>query len=186
MATRHRPGILCLEGAWDPKLTSTSTVAPILELLRSQQAIEYAHKDVATPTELNHYLNKWLQKQYANLDVGYLAFHGEPGVIFLGRKRVTLDDIAGMLDGRGRGRILHFGSCSTLDVPLAEIREFLSVTKLRAICGYRSDVDWIESAAFEVLLIDSLSHYKRVDAAYNWMKKNYPGMCRRLKFKMVW
>ena len=51
---------------------------------------------------------------------------------------------------------------------------------------YRVDVDWIESAAFEVLLIDSLSHYKRVDAAYNWMKKNYPGMCRRLKFKMVW
>ena len=186
MPRKQTPGILCLEGEWSTRLTDTSTVHPILELLAHQQQIKFIHKDVGTPDELEHYLNKWLQKQYDEFNVGYLAFHGEPGAILLGRRRVDLDTISGIINKRGGGRILHFGSCSTLDIAPRHIRGFLTETRVKAVCGYREDVDWLESAAFEVLLVEALTYYRRVDAAYNHLRKNYLNLCRRLQFKMVW
>ena len=85
------------------------------------------------------------------------------------------------------GRILHFGSCSTLATDHEdEIKQFLKQTKIKAVCGYRNDVDWLESAAFEVLLIDALAYYLRVDAVSNYLWKEYPNLCERLQFKMVW
>ena len=186
MPRKQTPGIICLEGEWSSKLTDTSTVHPILELLAHQQQIKFIHKDVGTLDELDHYLNKWLQKQYAEYNIGYLAFHGDPGGIWLGRKRVDLETITEIIDRRGSGRILHFGSCSTLDIPPRHIKQFLADTKVKAVCGYREDVGWLESAAFEVLLVEALTYYRRVDAAYNYLRKNYSNLCRRLQFKMVW
>lgn len=187
MPRKQTPGIFCLEGAWGPKLTDPSTVRPLLDLLAGQKQIKFIHKDVVTVNELEYYLNKWLQRQYEAYNVGYLAFHGEPGQLFLGRRRVSLDMLAEIIDGRGSGRILHFSSCSTLDIDQEdEIKQFLKRTKVKAVCGYRNDVDWLESAAFEVLLIEALAYYRRVDAVSNYLWRDYPNLCERLQFKMVW
>ena len=186
MPKRHQPGVFCLEGEWESRLTDRSTVRPILDLLDGRQIIRVIHKDVATPDELGHYLNKWLQKQYASFDIGYLAFHGSPGVLFLGRKKLELEHLADLIAGRGNGRVLYFGSCSTLDIPKKRIDEFLQSTKLKAVCGYRADVEWLESAAFELLLIEALSHYRRIDFADRWLRSNYGQLCRSLKYKMHW
>ena len=95
--------------------------------------------------------------------------------------------LAEIIDGRGSGRILHFSSCSTLDIDQeGEIKQFLKRTKVKAVCGYRNDVDWLESAAFEVLLIEALAYYRRVDAVSNYLWREYPNLCDRLQFKMVW
>lgn len=187
MPRKQTPGIFCLEGAWDPKLTDPSTVRPLLELLAGRKEIKFIHKDVATVNELQHYLNKWLQTQYESFSVGFLAFHGTRGKLSLGRRQVTLEMLAEFIGGRGSGRILHFSSCSTLDTDEEdEIRQFLKRTKLKAVCGYRSDVEWLESAAFEVLLVEALAYYRRVDAVSNFLWKDYPNLCKRLDFRMVW
>ena len=62
-----------------------------------------------------------------------------------------------------------------------DLREPLGV---RAITGFREDVDWFESMAFELLLFDCLTHYKRLDAAEAYIKKNYGQLARRLGFVM--
>jgi hypothetical protein len=171
---------------WSSRLTDRSSVLPVLDLLERQGVIDFIYRDAGTVGELEHYLDKWLQKQYDRFGIGYLAFHGEPGALKVGRSRVSLEDLAETIDGRGAGRVLYFGSCATLDWPRKELEEFVRVTKLRAVCGYLEDVDWIESAAFEVLLIEALSYYKRIDAVDRWMKKNHAGFCRRLRYKMIW
>jgi len=184
------PGIFCLEGEWSPKLTDPSTVRPILELLATQRLIKFIQKDVGTIEELRYFLNKWLQKQYADYSVGYLAFHGEPGALWLRRgHRVDLETLAEIINGRGAGRILYFGSCSTLDLEeknASDLQDFLRETKLKAVCGYSADVNWLESAAFEVLLVEALTYYRRVDAMDNYLRHNYPNLCDRLEFRMVW
>jgi hypothetical protein len=177
---------MCLEGMWSSRLTDRSSVLPVLELLERQEVIEYIHRDAGTIAELDHYLNKWLQKGYARFGTAYLAFHGEPGALLVGRSRVTLDDLAEIIDRRAEGRVLFLGGCAVLDQPKRDIKEFVKKTRLRGVCGYLENVDWIESAAFEILLIEALTRYKRIDAVHNWMRTNYAGFCRRLEFKLVW
>jgi hypothetical protein len=186
MPGRTIPGVICFEGMWTSRLTDKSSVLPLLDLLERQQCIRYVHRDIGTIGELEHYVDKWLQKGYANYGLGQFAFHGEPGAISVGRKRMSMEELAALIDGRAAGRTIYFGSCGTLKVPKARWTEFLRATKARAVCGFHADVDWLESAAFEMLLIEAVTHYKRIDASYNWMRKNHGGLCRRLEFKMHW
>ena len=158
---------------------------PVLELLDGRNVLEYVHRDVGTTDELEYYLGKWLQRGYERFGTGYLAFHGDAGALKVGRSWLGLDQLAEMIDGRGAGRVMYFGSCGTMAAPKGELAEFVRTTKLRAVCGYREDVDWIESAAFEILLVEALSRYKRMGYAENWLRKNHAGFCRRLCFKMV-
>ena len=105
----------------------------------------------------------------------------------MGKQEVSLEKLAEIIDGKGSGRILYFGSCSTLATDQEdEIKRFLKETKIKAVCGYNKDIPWIESAAFEVLLIDALACYQRIHAANNFLRKDYPNLCERLDFKMVW
>ena len=139
MPKRQKQGVLCLEGNWDhrQRLTNSSTVRPILDLLAGQKQINFIHKDVATADELKHYLRKWLQKQYQAYNIGYMAFHGAPGALCVGKEDVSLDELAEIIDGKGSGRILYFGSCSTLATDQEdEIKQFLKETKIKAVCGY--------------------------------------------------
>jgi len=47
-------------------------------------------------------------------------------------------------------RIIHFGSCSVLKYDKDKIRDFMDKTGAAVVTGYTKDVDWIESAAFEM------------------------------------
>ena len=50
--------------------------------------------------ELEHYVDKWLQKRSAGYQVGYFGFHGGPGSLSLGGMRyVSLEDLEAIIDG---------------------------------------------------------------------------------------
>ena len=101
---------------------------------------------------------------------------------------VALEDLALHLDGRASGRIMYFGDggCATLDAERQQLQQFVKATKLRGIFGFLEDVDWIESVAFEILLIEALARCKRVDDVDAWIKKNYAGLRCRLRFNLIW
>ena len=85
----RQKGIFCLEADWSSDLKSRSSVEPILELLDQEETdrVPHIHRDVATPEELEFFLDKWTQKGYRSHPILYLAFHGDPGRIFLGDQR---------------------------------------------------------------------------------------------------
>lgn len=146
----------------------------------------FIHRDVGTEAELEHYLAKWSQKRYSNYSLAYLAFHGTAEHIWIGRSKVTLDEIEAMLAGKCAGRVLYFGSCSTLDLEDGEIDRFRRAIGARAVCGYVEDVDWLESAAFELLLIDALTYYERIDAAFNYLHREYRALVDKLGLRSSW
>ena len=43
---------------------------------------------------------------------------------------------------------------------------------------------WLESAAFDLLLLEALTRYRRADGVENWLRKQYPSMVDRLGFVM--
>lgn len=145
-------GVFCLEGPWESDLSVGSSVRPLLELLRINAEIPYIHRECSTGVELEHYLSKWTQKRYSKFPILYLASHGEQFGIQLTREFYDLDTIADTLGSKCSNRIIMISSCSTLKTDKRHLKRFLRTTNSLAICGYRSDVDWMRSAAFELLL----------------------------------
>lgn len=183
MPRRRTPGVFCLETPWDDDLRDASTVGPLLAVLEQRRVIKFIHRDVATRSELEHYLDRWLLKKYADYPIGYMAFHGHRGAIELAAEDYTLDQMGDAFSGRMTGRMLYFGSCATVRITEPAAKRFLRTTGATAVCGYTRSVDWIESASFDLNLIEALTRYARPGAAFNHLERNHDKVCERVGFK---
>lgn len=181
MPPRGRKGVFCLEGAWEKRLDDRTSVFPTLEMLERLGVAQYIHRDVGTEEELYHYLSKWAQRGYGTYEVLYFAFHGVRGGIRVGRGTVPLADLAEKLQGKAAGRLVYFGCCSVMGDRTA-VADFYKETGAKAICGYTRDVDWIESAAFDLLLLSSLVSSQRIDARVNHVRTRYADLTKALGF----
>jgi hypothetical protein len=182
-------GDFCLEGEWDSDLRKRTSVVPVLELLERLRVIKVIHRKVATIGEVEHYLNLWSQARYADYPVLYLAAHGERGWLsWSNGNHTSLDDLAEILGDSANNCYIHLGSCSTL-FNENETRAFVKKTGARALLGFRVDVGWVESAAFETLLLPKLAEYaptkKTARTFFNTMMGLQGDLARRLKFVMV-
>jgi len=182
----NRPGIFCLEGEWSSKLTDRTSVRPHLDMLTPiGVTAPLIHRDVATREEFFYYCEKWLQKQYAHYSLGYFAFHGNEACINLGRHEITLQDMAAFLGRRASGRTIYFGSCSTMAVPDKELLSFVRQTDVRAVCGYTKKVDWLDSAAFDYILLPLLLDRAYTKTVYSSLARDHAGFVRGLGFRLA-
>ena len=148
--------IYCLEGNWNTNPRSKQSVRPILELLYHSAGIKYIYRKCNTRDKFFEYLRQYTFKRYRNYTVLYIAFHGRPNGICIGHDFITLAEIAEALTGHLNGRIVHFGSCSTMRTKRVNIDDFLDRTGAEQISGYRKIVDFVEASAWEmVYLINS-------------------------------
>ena len=156
-------GIYCIEGLWDHgNIQDQSTVLPILDLLEKRGYCNYLFRDCATKSELEFFLDKWkhrtINEKYPIL---YLAFHGDPGYIFLTHKdKYSLEELADFLGDKCTGKIIYFGSCSTLNIDKRRINSFLKKTGAIATIGYKREIDWIQSAACDLFVFEALQSDK--------------------------
>ncbi len=189
-------GIFCLEGDWLSHLKRPSSVEPILAVIDHQLTPRrhHIHRDIGTIQELEYYLAKWTQKQYSGYPILYLGFHGEKGIINIGdgrsgTSRVSLDDLAKHLAGACDRRLIHFTSCSTLGVNGHQLNSFLKKTGALAVSGYETDVDWIKSAAFELLVLSEFQYgaltHKGVSGMYDRILKHAGGLAKELQFRLI-
>jgi hypothetical protein len=185
--------VLVVEGEWTARLTP-ETVTPLLAFLRdgTESGLSFVHARIGTRAELNHRLREWGRPRWAAYPLLYMAFHGDPGIVYLDHRRtspLSLEWIAERLAGRCRGRIIHFGACATLDVSKSRLDRFLQYTGAEAITGYRRAVDWDASILFEAMLLWTLSRRKvsraNVGRAVEELRKRAPGLARQLAFRAV-
>jgi hypothetical protein len=187
-------GVFCIEGDWYGDHNRSATVKPMLELLgqSAMGKVDFIHHNVATREELAHHLKRW--RRSSRFRVLYLAFHGAPGLIYLGHRRrrsdvVTLDDLAKMTGSGLAERVVHFGSCSTFAVDRRVVRRFLKQTGMTAATGFASDVNWFRTTVFEFLMLatvverrTNLRAARRLEAA---LLRELPSLRRELAFRMV-
>lgn len=189
-------GIFCLEGDWSGKLHKRSSVEPILELLRQWEPyyVPYVHRDVATRAEFEYYISRWVQKSMAAYPILYLAFHGKSSEVTIGDhrlagNRVSIAELGDMLKGKCHGRMIYFGSCQTLDLHGNSIRAFLRKTGALAVCGYRRDVEWLDSTAFELVMMSAMQLHSMTRRGAAAMRRRIdvraPVLARMLRFHMV-
>lgn len=188
-------GVFCIEGDWYGDENRSATVRPLLDLLslEAHANVECVYRNAATREELAHQLRRWGAQTTAR--VLYLAFHGAPGKIYLGEDRradeaVSLRQIAAMMGSGLAGRSVHFGSCRTLSVDRrVVVRDLLVTTGLTAATGFASNLCWINSAPFDLLLLSLLverratvENLRRVERV---LRAQMHGLRRELAFKIV-
>ncbi|GAA1234136.1 hypothetical protein EEW87_000270 [Janibacter melonis] len=179
-------GIYCLEGEWDADLRKRQSVQPVLQMLESLGMIKFIHRDVATREELEHYLARWERSTYDDYQVLYLATHGDRSTIsWSSHNSMTLDGLADALGDTAQGCYVYLGGCSVL-ASEEDASRFVRKTGAAALCGYRKDVDWIEGAAFELIMLDALAnHTGRPKTLFISLMKRHSQLAALYEFVLV-
>lgn len=189
-------GIWCLETVWFDS-ASNASMRPMLELVNALYSTPFVHRNAVSRDEFFYFLDAWVNagrgtdKEYPIL---LLSYHGAQGTIYLkddpdidwsdeeswrdSDSVVTLDEIRERLAGECRDRIVHFSSCSSLDVRHDDIEDFLDQTEASAVSGYTKDVPWTQALALDLLYLEEIqtaNHIKltpkrmsEVDEQFDW------------------
>jgi hypothetical protein len=188
----RKKGIYCIEGLWDHNnIQDKSTILPILDILSKRGYCDYIYHDSATIAELEFYLGKWKNKTInEKFPILYLAFHGEPERIAITNKDgYSLDELALLLGEKCEGKIIYFGSCSTLKMDKRKIRSFLKKTRAIAVIGYKNDVDWIKSTACDLFVLEALQDdkldTKGINKIHQKIVSDYGNLHKILELRVV-
>ena len=189
-------GVFCLETDQWYRQKDTATVEPALQLLERFRGVRYERRDVATQEEFKFFLNKYFVPGYNTHPILYLGFHGwcadddTDAFVQIGDDtKVTLRQLEEWIDGRCKGRLIYFGACGVLDSHGNRLNSFVRSTNALAICGYREEIDWLESTVFDTLALGRLQ-----DAAFQKssiqkfdreLKQMAPGLYERLGFRLI-
>ncbi|MCQ3805666.1 MAG: hypothetical protein OXB92_01520 [Acidimicrobiaceae bacterium] len=181
-------GIFALEGDPELDLTRRYSMRPVLQFLKDLNAIDFIFRDIGTPEELQHYLTRWTLAKHHKYNIGYISFHGTPGAISFPDSRkpaVTLEMLGEWLEGRLEGRLIHFCACSVMRLGDARLQRFVKQTRTTAVMGYRTDIDWAESMAFDSLLFNALTRYTRLSDAVNYLDRIAGTLKQHLGFHVI-
>jgi hypothetical protein len=179
------PGVFCLEGDWGDSMESRLSIEPALRLLEAHEMIRLVHRDVATRAELEYYLDRWLRGGLRSYTLAYLGFHGSAQTLQVGDDEISLDELGQLLERRCSGKVLYLGSCGVLEAEDFVLQRFCRQTRARAVAGYTRDVEWVEAAAFELLVVQKLAWSTNMKPAYHWLTCTYPDLTKRLGFRMA-
>lgn len=174
--------IYCLEGNWSKQPSSKLSIKPILDLLYTTSKVKHIYNKCQTKNDFLIHLERFTQKRYKNYPILYIAFHGRTNKISIGNEDITLKEISNVLEGKLEGKIVHFGSCSTLKTSGKNISSFISRTKCSYISGYKKDVNYIISTAFELIYFDILQNKIADNRLEKYIKIQYPSLVKKLNF----
>lgn len=176
--------VFCLEGDWHDALTSRASVLPMLELLERLGRIEFVHRDIGTRAELKYYLRRWAYEDSSVEDFHllYLAFHSAEDAD--GAKSLLISEaddgqvafarLGRWLRGALTDVIVYLGSCSMLAESDDVITRFMEDTGAVAVIGYTTDVDWVPSAAMDLLVMDAIADCSRWKDALRELQASAP------------
>ena len=194
----QKKGIFCLETDRWYGTKDRSSVEPILSLLErlKDHEVPYLHKGLATHEELEHSLDRYLQPTFKTHPILYLAFHGYPASkgqqsgLWLGEEELPLEELADLMAGRCGNRVVYFGACWTMETDGRRLNTFLQKTRAKAVCGYKEEVDWVESTAFDLLFLGKIQRatLRRRDSLERFdqsLRETAPRLYRDLGFRMV-
>jgi len=187
-------GVFCLECDWWSDARRRYSMEYLLDLLDqfTPPRCRHIHYDVSTREEFFFLIRKWSQKRFATHPLLYLGFHGKQGELLLGSAkrspRVTLEEISETLAGKCNGRVILFGSCETIRAVPWQRRNFLEATQALAICGYQREVDWMTSAAMDLIVLAAMQEFTftltGISAIAERIRQRSRGLQRALGFRI--
>lgn len=194
------PKLVCFESYWNDRLVHTTSVKGFLEAMAplAQPPLAVAHRFVDSAAGLAYYLKRpggvlWREKDLFDAPVYYLAFHGRPGAVSPVLERVDGDKLCEAFAGYGEGgyrNLAYFAACSVLRGRrgMAFARRFLEASRVRAVIGYTTRVNWMDSLVADLLFLHRFyadpSPWKNLRRLFNSVLRDYP-LARRLGYTLI-
>lgn len=163
--------VACLESFWTYDVENRVSVAPILELLSKTNGTRSFTLTCNTIYELN--FNLQIAKRMRGYRILYLAFHGCPGKIYLPDLKIDMESLAKLMGKGFRDWIIFFDSCRTMNVEKGRIMNFIEKTGVLMVMGYKKEVNWLEGAALDLLVLNGLQYYKEMRRFWSRFKRAY-------------
>ena len=182
-------GIFCMETVWYDSKDQTS-IRPILEMLRdSFLEVPFIYRIAVTRDAFKKHLKEWLNTNAREFPILYLGYHGKRNCLYLDEdysinSKVDLQSVAEWLGKGCNNRLVHFASCSTLDITPDQLKGLVKNIGASAISGYKKEIKWMESAAFELNYLQRLQFDHNRGLTKAVMKKvdegtdEFPSLCR--------
>ena len=159
--------LVCLETYWSDRHVQAfreHSVRPFFEGLAAQlePPLAIAHRFMDSPAQLAAYTRRkegllWRDPETFDAPVYYLSFHGSPGKIHTALARIGPAALCRAFAGWGKGydNLVYFGACSVFKGKRGArfASEFLASSGCRAVLGYQTDVDWMESMLTDLLFL---------------------------------
>lgn len=174
----------CIEGEWSDRPGDRGSVRHILDVLRDWEDARVAYHRAATRDAFALYLRRWKLKKNAAYEVLYVAAHGSAGEIFLGEDSLTIEELGDLLLNACQGRVIYFGSCSTLRLSDQRLEDFLRRTGASAVIGYTRSIGWTDSAAFDLLQLSSVVRRRRWTTIRTMAEVEHGPFAERLGFRL--
>ena len=157
-----------------------------------------AHRFVDSAAGLAYYAKRpdglmWRSKELFDTPIYYLAFHGDPGGVRPLLGRIEAERLCEAFAGYGKGRyrnLVYFACCNVLrgKKGKAFARQFLKASKVRAVIGYTTTVDWMASLVCDMLFLHRFyrdpAPWKNLRRIFNSVRRDYPP-ARRLGHTMI-
>ena len=152
-------GIFLIE---DKALHASASAKSFLKTLQWYSGVQAKHRKAINGDELLTHVKEWAGGEDWVYSILYFWGHGSPNALWLGDEgndQVSLDQISKVItdtwdwEETGRAGLVHFGACSTMRLT---DDKFLRASGVAAVSGYRADVDWIDSLAFEMLYMSRI------------------------------
>jgi hypothetical protein len=191
--------LVCLEAYWNEKLFQTFSVKPFFEAMAPLQSppLTVAHRFVESEAGLAYYAKRpdglmWRRKELFNTPVYYLAFHGRPATVVSLTGNIGSQPLIDAFAGYGRRykNLAYFACCSVLRGKKGRrfAREFLRKSRMRAVIGYTTHVDWMASLVADMLFLHRFyrdpSPWRNLRRIFNSVSRDYPA-ARRLGHTLI-
>lgn len=179
--------IFCVEGNWTSDLKHRTSIKSALDFLEHNADTKYIYRNCSTIEQLEELLKYSLLKKYDKYGILYLGFHGHPGSLQIGqRKIIDLDTIAEIINGDAKDKIIHFGSCNTLKISSRKLDDFCKKTGALAISGYTKEIDFRFSMLFDVFYFHLCQLHKKISLIENDINLYDGKLAKELGFKMCY
>tara|TARA_X000001036_G_scaffold199588_1_gene187828 strand:- start:66 stop:686 length:621 start_codon:yes stop_codon:yes gene_type:complete len=194
--------VLAFEGEWEfgddegvlNDHTSVRTILETLKNLHGKEKFDFTLRRTATREELYYYLERCLGETpdtgLEEYNVIMFNLHGHAGTIVLpSATKGERDELPLKMFGMEltyrfgpkclKGKVVYFSSCE-LALDKGSIEDFKNETGASAVIAFTKTIDWVESAAFELILLDWLQHWKQIRKVKESVESEYPRFSDRL------
>ena len=155
--------LVCLESSWDDRVFQAMSVKGFFESLcpMTRPPLRVAHRFIESSQHLARYTRKpdgllWMDPNAWDAPIYYLAFHGAPGSVRTALERIGPDVLCDAFRDYGNyPNLIYLGACSVLAGPTGQQfgHDLLRVSGTKAVIGYKTDVDWMNSLAIDLLFL---------------------------------
>jgi hypothetical protein len=144
-----------------------------------------AHRFVESLEHLAQYTRKpggllWTDPVAYDAPVIYLAFHGSPGTVYTALERIGPRGLCDAFEGHGSlPALIYLGSCSVLKGEVGEKlgKDLLETSGARALLGYTTDVDWMNSLVVDMLFLkrfySDIDPWNNLEDIYNSILQDF-------------